>query len=76
MKTTYSGKLMVDLDVGSIVVARLSIGSHSAIVLSPKEEIVSTETVVVVPISANTSLSLAEDLVVSQFEFIFLFSPF
>jgi hypothetical protein len=52
-----------DLDVGSIVSANLSIGRHPAIVLNTKEEIAASGTVFVVAISANTTLSLPEDLI-------------
>ena len=54
---------MDNLDVGSIVSADLSIGPHPAIVLSTKEEIAANGTVFVVAISANTTLSLSEDLI-------------
>ena len=54
---------MDDLDVGSIVMADLSIGSHPAIVLSTKDEIESRGIVLVVAISSNTTLSLTEDLI-------------
>jgi mRNA-degrading endonuclease toxin of MazEF toxin-antitoxin module len=50
-------------DIGSIVSANLSIGRHPALVLSTKEEIASTGMVLVVAISANTTLSLPEDLI-------------
>ena len=49
--------------MGSIVRASLSIGSHPAIVLNSKQEIEGTETVFVVAISSNTTLSLPEDLI-------------
>ena len=54
---------MDNLDVGSIVLANLSIGSHPAIVLSTKEEIADSGMVFVVAVSANTTLSLPDDLI-------------
>lgn len=52
---------MDNLDVGSIVIANLSIGPHPAIVLSTKEEIQADGMVRVVAISANETIAVAED---------------
>ena len=54
---------MANLDVGSIVEAELSFGRHPAIVLSAQKEIASSGKVFVVAISANTTISLPEDLI-------------
>jgi hypothetical protein len=53
----------VDLDVGSIVSANMSIGNHPAIVLSSKEEIAVSGEVFVVAISANDKISDPDDLI-------------
>lgn len=53
---------MSKLDVGSIVSsAEFSFGRHPGIVLSTKEEIESSGMVLVVAISANTTIALPED---------------
>jgi mRNA-degrading endonuclease toxin of MazEF toxin-antitoxin module len=51
------------LGLGSIVMAELSIGRHPAIVLSTEEEIASSGMVLVVAISANTTISRPEDMI-------------